>query len=75
MSDLFSAKYVIDGESGLLAPEKDREALTEILRKLLTTPESWAQMGRRGRQHVEREYDARRQVQRLEEIYDELVSE
>jgi hypothetical protein len=32
-------------------------------------------MGRRGRQHVEREYDARRQVQRLEEIYDELVSE
>jgi colanic acid/amylovoran biosynthesis glycosyltransferase len=68
-------EYVIDGESGLLAPEKDLEALTEILRKLLTTPESWAQMGRRGRQHVEREYDARRQVQRLEEIYDELVSE
>jgi colanic acid/amylovoran biosynthesis glycosyltransferase len=66
-------EYVIDEGSGLLAPEGDADALTDVLRQMLTSPERWAEMGRRGRAHVEAEYDARRQVRRLEKIYDEFL--
>ena len=66
-------EYVIDGGSGLLAPEGNQDALVDVLRQMLTSPERWADMGARGRTHVEAEYDARRQVERLEKIYDELA--
>jgi colanic acid/amylovoran biosynthesis glycosyltransferase len=68
-------EYVIDGGSGLLAPEGDLDALTDRLRQMLRSPQQWAQMGRRGRAHVEAEYDARRQVERLESIYDDVAAE
>ena len=67
-------EYVIDGGSGMLAPEGDLDGLTDLLRQMLTSPQRWAEMGRRGRAHVEAEYDARRQVERLELIYDDLVA-
>mgnify|MGYP002640845183 CR=1 FL=1 len=68
-------EYVIDGGSGMLAAEGDADALVDVLRQMLSTPERWAEMGRQGRRHVEAEYDARQQVQRLERIYDELVAD
>lgn len=68
-------EYVIDGGSGMLAPEGDLDALTDLLRQMLRSPQRWAAMGRRGRAHVEAEYDARRQAKRLESIYDEVAAE
>ncbi len=68
-------EYVVDGGSGLLAPEGDIDALVDVLRQMLRAPENWAEMGRRGRAHVEAEYDALRQAQRLEDIYDELAAD
>jgi colanic acid/amylovoran biosynthesis glycosyltransferase len=68
-------EYVIDGGSGMLAPEGDLDALTDLLRQMLRSPQRWAEMGRRGRAHVEAEYDARRQAKRLESIYDEVAAE
>ena len=65
-------QYVVDGASGLLAPEADEDALVEVLREMLTGPERCPEMGRQGRAHVEAEYDARKQAQRLEAFYDEL---
>ena len=65
--------YVRDGESGLLAGERDVEGLAEHIIALATEPELWAEMGRAGRSHVEQCYDAARQVAELEAIYDELV--
>lgn len=66
-------EYVVDGESGLLAPEGDEDALTECLVHLLTHPEEWAPMGICGRRHVERQYGARTQCRALEDLYDSLV--
>ena len=66
-------EYVVDGASGLLAPEGDVDGLADRLRLLLTEPQRWAAMGRAGRRHVEAQYDARQQARRLEAVYDEVV--
>lgn len=66
-------EVVLDGQSGFLAPERDVEALAGKLELLVLHPELWPEMGRRGREHVEKEYDVRQQVAKLESIYDRLV--
>lgn len=66
-------EVILDNQSGLLVPEKDVDALTDRLEHLVTHPETWEVMGRAGRAHIEREYDAVRQAQKLEEIYTALL--
>ena len=61
-------EVVIDGQSGYLVPERDVDALVEKLEFLVFNPEIWEQMGKKGREHVEKNYDVIAQVQRLEEI-------
>lgn len=63
-------EVILDGRTGLLAPEKDLDALADRLDHLVTHPESWEAFGAAGRRHVEQEYNARRQCERLEELYD-----
>ena len=65
-------EYVLDGESGYLAPEGDVDGLTEQLRRCLFAPDAWERLGRSGRRHVEENYNARSQAAALEEIYDKL---
>lgn len=60
---------VQDGVTGLLAPERDTAALVEKLRWALAHPDAWAPMLAAGRAHIEAEFDARRQGERLGEIY------
>jgi colanic acid/amylovoran biosynthesis glycosyltransferase len=60
---------VAPGESALLAPERDSEALAACLMKLLDAPERWSAMGRAGRRFIEEHHDAPSQVARLEELY------
>jgi colanic acid/amylovoran biosynthesis glycosyltransferase len=62
-------EVVVDGESGLLVPERDVDALAERLEYLVNHPEKWEEMGRAGRQHIEAEYDVRKQVPKLEKLY------
>ena len=66
-------EYVRDGASGLLAGERDVEGLAERILLMACEPERWAEMGRAGRDHVERRYAAARQAAELEEIYDDLL--
>lgn len=47
---------VRDGISGFLVPEKDVDAAVERLSWLLHHPETWAGMGKAGRQHVLENY-------------------
>jgi colanic acid/amylovoran biosynthesis glycosyltransferase len=63
----------VPGESALLAPERDAEALAALLEELLSHPERWGAMGRAGRRHVEAGYDIRTQIGRMNEIYKELL--
>jgi colanic acid/amylovoran biosynthesis glycosyltransferase len=62
-------EVVVDGKSGLLSPERDVDSLAENLERLVAEPALWEPMGRCGRRHVEENFDVRRQVARLEEIY------
>jgi colanic acid/amylovoran biosynthesis glycosyltransferase len=65
---------ILDEESGLLSPERDPEALAANLRRIIAAPEAWAGAQRAGRAHIEAEFDARRQGERLDAIYRELIT-
>ncbi len=68
--------YVVaEGESALLAPERDVDALFKNLLVLLEEPERWAPMGSAGRVRVEHLHDALVEVPRLEQLYLELAKE
>jgi colanic acid/amylovoran biosynthesis glycosyltransferase len=64
---------ITDGESGFLVPEKDIDALKEKLGYLIDHPETWAQMGRKGREHFDKEFNVDVLNQRLENIYYQLL--
>ena len=67
-------EYVAGGaESGCLAPEGDLPRLAEVIGEVLSKPESWAELGRNGRRHVEENYNASLQSEKLESIYDSLL--
>ncbi len=59
-------ELVEDGVSGLLAPERDIEALAGNIRRLLATPASWPGMARAGRARIEKGFD-------IEKLNDRLV--
>jgi len=62
--------YVVrDGESALLAPERDPEALARHLLFLLRHPERWEQMGRAGREWVRQRHDIVAEARKLEDKY------
>lgn len=64
---------VVDGETGLLSPEGDRDSLAKNLHKLLSSPDLCSKLGAAGRMRVEREFDIMKQTQALEEIYDAVA--
>jgi colanic acid/amylovoran biosynthesis glycosyltransferase len=57
------------GENGLLAPERDAEALAAHLRWLLQHPERWQGMAQAGRRRIEAHFDARKQGAELATRY------
>jgi colanic acid/amylovoran biosynthesis glycosyltransferase len=63
-----------DGRTGFLAPEGDVDALVANLRRIAADPAAWWTMQTAGRAHVEAEFDARRQGERLAAIYRELAA-
>lgn len=50
-------ELVQDGGSGYLVPERDTQALSERLERLLNEPERWPAMGRTGRAYVEQHFN------------------
>ncbi len=58
-------EIVRDGETGLLIPAGDLNALTEALRRLITRPDERLRFGARATIHVSRMYDARHNAGRL----------
>lgn len=66
-------EVVIDGQTGYLVPERDVEATAERLDYLVSHPERWQEMGHKGRQHIEKEYNLIHQVEKLENIYTDLI--
>lgn len=68
-------EVVQDRVTGLLAPERDSDRLASHLLSLATNPGQIEEMGRAGRHHVEAEYDARKQGEHLDTIYDDVIQD
>jgi glycosyltransferase involved in cell wall biosynthesis len=60
------------GRTGFLVAERDAAGMGECLRNLLENSALRAQMAEEGRRKMEREFDNRRLVASLEQIYDEV---
>jgi len=60
------------GVGGLLAAERDVDGLVDCLRRLIDAPEQWATMAAAARRHIEREFDARKQGERLAAVYERV---
>ena len=67
-------EVIQDGESGLLVPERDTDALAAKLEYLIEHSELWPEMGRKGRAYVEEHYDIDKLNDRLVEIYQRLLA-
>jgi colanic acid/amylovoran biosynthesis glycosyltransferase len=67
-------EVVVDGETGLLAPEHDADALAEHLATLSSNPSLLSRFGEAGREHVSAEYNAAVQGERLADRYDDILS-
>ena len=66
-------ELVEDGLSGYLVPERDIDTLAERINHLSENRDLWTEMGRAGREKVEREYNLDRQHDRLVELYRQLL--
>lgn len=62
-------EVVIDGRTGLVVPRDDVPALQAALKRLLLDAELRIELGRRGRAHVEREYEWGHCVDLMERCY------
>ena len=66
-------EVIRNGQTGLLAPEHDAEALLGHLRTLVAAPERWQKMLVAGRRHIETNYSAVTQGRRLSMLYDSIL--
>jgi colanic acid/amylovoran biosynthesis glycosyltransferase len=60
-------------ETGWLAKEKDTEELASYIHSLIKNPEMWGAFLKAGRQHIENEFDVKKQSVKLAEIYKKLL--
>ncbi|MCZ6786716.1 MAG: glycosyltransferase, partial [Planctomycetota bacterium] len=67
-------EVVIDGETGVLAPERDVGALAAGLERLVARSDDWKRLGEAARRRMDAEFDVRSQAARLAALYRELVS-
>ena len=66
-------ELVTDGETGLLVPPRDPEALAEALRRILDDPGLARRLGEAARARVAERFTASEQERRMLEIYDDVV--
>jgi colanic acid/amylovoran biosynthesis glycosyltransferase len=64
---------VKEGESAILVPERDTDALANALQTLVRQESSWPEMGRAGRTFVEENYDIEVLNDRLVSLYRDLL--
>ncbi len=67
-------EVVVDGDSGLLSPERDWQQFAANLVYLLEHQEKWKEFGKAGRSHVAAQYDIEKEVGKLENLYFQLLS-
>lgn len=68
-------EIVSDGETGLLVPMGDPDAMAAAICRLLDDPDKSAEMGRQGRQRVADHFSIELTARRMEQVYDSLLAE
>jgi len=68
-------EVVADGETGLLIPPGDAEALGAAVEALLADPERAAEMGERGRRRAAERFDIRLMLARTKAVYGDVLRE
>lgn len=66
-------ELVVDGETGLLVPPRDPEALAATLRRILDDPSLRARLGVAARERAERRFPASRAAERVVRLYQDLL--
>jgi glycosyltransferase involved in cell wall biosynthesis len=66
-------EVVVDGQTGLLVPPRDPEALAGAFRRLIEDPELARSMGQAGYERVRTEFSVEAMTLRVLGIYDEVV--
>jgi len=64
-----TSQIVTDGESGLLVPPGDEEALAEAIDRLLSDPALASEMAASGRERIAASYGARAQAEHLADLF------
>jgi len=67
-------EVVVDGETGILVPPKDPQAMADAIVKILRNPELAQKMGAAGRRRVEEKFSLDRMVGEYEELYEKCLS-
>jgi glycosyltransferase involved in cell wall biosynthesis len=67
-------EIVVDGETGLIVPPRDPDALAAALRRLLDDPELRRRMGDAGRARAEEHFDVERSRREHLALYDRLLA-
>jgi glycosyltransferase involved in cell wall biosynthesis len=66
-------EVVLNGETGLLAPEGDYKVLAEHLLRYLEDESFWRECSKRGPEWIEQRFDLYKQTRELEAIYNEVA--
>jgi glycosyltransferase involved in cell wall biosynthesis len=66
-------EVVVDGETGVLVPPRDHEALAAAIGRLVADPELRGRLGEAGRRRVEERFSLEAMTRRMLAIYDELA--
>jgi len=64
---------VRDGETGILVPMGDADAMAAAICRLLADPEAAAVMGQRGRQRVRDHFTIQSTARKVERLYEEVL--
>ena len=66
---------IVDGETGLLVPPKDSEALADAIKQILSDEKLAEEMGRRGSERVNKEFIWEKSTENFLEIVREVLGE
>jgi colanic acid/amylovoran biosynthesis glycosyltransferase len=67
-------EVVNHGKTGLLCTERDIDALSESLSRLLDSQALWAELSQRGSVWVKEQFNIAQQTRKLESLYDECIA-
>ena len=68
-------ELVVNGETGLLVPSRDSDALAGAITELLEQPEVRDSLGQAGQERVKLHFSVDEMVRKIEQLYEQLLAE